>query len=161
MKYIKLEDILTRFPHIKRRLDQGNITEDFLNTLIDDTNSLIDSYITEAYEPDKFSEVPRVLKTVGYELFLYFYQEAIHTPTPTGDEIPWLEKRYERVISILEDIKNGRINLIIDNTVIEPSVKVRAIKSNHLGISPIFDIEKEPYEQKIPEGYGKKEVEYE
>lgn len=161
MQYINLNEVYTRFPHIKRRIDSGNITEDFLNVLINDTNSVIDSYISEAYDLTQFTEIPRILKTIASELFLYFYQEAIHTPTPTGDEIPWLEHRYRRIIELLEEIKQGRINLIINERVIEPKFKVRAIKSNQKGVKPIFDITKEPHEQEIPENYGKIEVEYE
>lgn len=161
MTYLTLEEVRSAYKQIDESITRGTLSEAVVELWIQNAENLINGILSMGFNvPFSSSAVPPLVKTLTYELFEYYWQKAVYTPTSTGDEVPWLYARYDRVMKILYQIASGEIKLIgADGTIIEPERKTNLIVSNFEGQPPIFDMEREVYEDYVPENYGKENME--
>lgn len=160
MAYLTIDEVRSSYGQLDESLNRQVITEGQVELWITNASNIIDGILSSGFEVPFQSPLPPLIKTLAYELFEYFWQKAIYTPTSTGDEVPWLYARYDRVINLLYKLASGDLKLIDANgNVIEPKRKTNLIKSNFEGQSSIFDIEREVYEDEVPENYGKANLE--
>jgi len=159
MVYITVDEVRSVYSQIEEGIARGTITTSVVELWIQNAENIINGILSIGFEVP-FSTVPPLIKTLTFELFEYFWQKSIYTPTSTGDEVPWLYARYDRILNLLYQIANGTIKLTDTNgNVIEPIRKTALIKSNYEGQPSIFDIEREVYEDYVPPNYGKENLE--
>jgi len=154
MAYITLDEAKTQFPALAIQITKGTVSQARAEQWIRDGDGLIDSYLSARFLLP-FSSTPPLVKTLSYELFEYFWQKDIHTPTATGDEVPWLYKRYDKSIAILEGLRDGAI-VLVDSTgkAIDPSsALLSTIRSNHQEVDQIFNV-KDSWDQSVPDDYA-------
>lgn len=154
--YITVDEVKTRFPSIEAEIERGTLTEARLSTWIDSAEALINSYLSKRYSLP-FDSVPPIVTSLSYELVEFYWQKGINTPTSSGDEVPWLYKRYDRIIAQLERIVNGEEALVDDEgeEVEVSDALLKNLKSNHQEVDQIFRITKPSWEQEIDDDYDK------
>jgi len=155
MAYLTVDEVRELYTGIDEAITRRTLTEGVVERWISNSQSIIDGMLSISFEVP-FTEVPPLVKTLTIELFEYFWQKAVYTPTSTGEEVPWLYARYDRIMNLLDKIAVGVVKLVdSDGNIIEPIYKVAKLKSNYENQEPIFDIEREVYENDVPENYGK------
>ena len=152
--YLTVTLVKTQFPALLEAVTAGKIAEGRVTNWLIDASSLIDSYLGSRFDLP-FVAVPPIVTTLAYNFFEYFWQRDVHTPTATGDEVPWLYKRYLEDIKLLEHLRDGEIALLdTAGDVIAPStVKLATIQSNHQSVDQLFRQNKESWEQELDANY--------
>lgn len=155
--YLTRSEVLGYFPDLNERLGSGKVTNVMIDRWITDASSIIDAYLSRRYKVP-LSSVSPLIQTICKELVEYFDCKNRYTPSYGGETEAekWLDKRYERMIRLLEMIASGQISLYdSEGSLIEPdSVKLISPTSNNQNIDPIFKITKEPVEWEVPDGYS-------
>ena len=154
MAYITTDLVKVQYPGLKEQIDRGTVVTARVTRWISQSEKLVDSYVGARYTIP-FTSNPPLIVAMAYELFEYFWQKDIYTPTSTGDEVPWIYARYDRVLRILVQIANGQLPLFDNlNVKIDPSAeKLKTLRSNHIKVDQIFSMD-EPYNQKVDAKYA-------
>jgi len=152
--YIDLDGVKEQFPDIEEAIDKGTLSPGRVNRWIDSAENWVNGKIGQRYELP-FSSSPPMLVSLTYEFFEFFWQKDIHTPTNTGDEVPWVYPRYDRMMKRLLDIAEGREPLLdASNAIIDPSdTMLDTMRSNHRDKNQIFSM-KDSWEHEIDEDYS-------
>ena len=152
--YLTSALVKAQFPALLASVTATKISEGRVTQWLIDASSLIDSYLGSRYDLP-FAAVPPMVTTLAYNFFEYFWQKDIHTPTQTGDEVPWLYKRYAIDLKLLEQLRDGVLALLDSSDVpIQPSTaKLATIQSNHQKVDQIFMQTKPTWEQTVDENY--------
>ena len=155
MGYLTLNDVQGQYPGLKEQIDRGKVTESRVQKWIDNAENLLNGKLGQRYSLP-FTDNPPLVITLAYELFEYYWQKAIYTPTKTGEEVPWLYARYDRVLRVLDQIVSGQISLFDNsNKKVAPSPeKLKTMRSNHQEVDQIFNM-KPPEEQSVDPNYDK------
>ena len=155
MAYLTVASVKEQYPSLKEQIDRGTVASARVERWISQSESLIDSYIAQRYEIP-FADNPPLVVALAYEVFEYFWQKDVYTPTSSGDEVPWLYARYDRILKILNQIATGLLSLFDNsNKKISPSpTKLKTIRSNHQKVNQLFSM-KESWEQKVDSEYDK------
>ena len=155
MAYLTQTEVKSQYPALAASIDAGKIDTSRVDVWIANTDSLIDEKVGQRYSLP-FSTVPPLIKTIAYELFNYFWQKDVNTPPSTGDEVSWLYPRYDRIIKLLDEIRDGKTSLIDSSgNTIEPSTEsLKTMQSNHLDVDQIFTMG-DGWNQSIDDNYDK------
>ena len=154
MAYITVDEVKVQYPGLTEQLDRGTVVEARVERWISQSERLVDAKVGLRYEIP-FTTNPPLIVAMAYELFEYYWQKDIYTPTSTGDEVPWIYARYDRVLRILVQIGGGLLPLFDANNLrIDPSAeKLKTLRSNHIDVDQIFTM-KDPWEQTIDADYS-------
>ncbi|HOM27533.1 MAG TPA: DUF1320 family protein [bacterium] len=154
--YLTYDGVIERFPILKEKIEEKKtISRKLVENWIRDAESLVDSYIGERYNLP-FVEVPDYVLFLANEAFEYIYLSATNTPPYKGEEGNWLTSKWERLISMLEEVRDG-LKLLFDkqgNTIAPSKRKVSSIRSNKENVDQIFTM-KDFWEQTVDENYDK------
>jgi phage gp36-like protein len=154
--YLTVSEVENLYPSLKELVDGERVTEEQVGAWIVEAESLINGKIGSRYQLP-FSSTPPLVKTLAIEFFEYFWQKSNYTPTASGDEVPWLYARYDRLMKLLVQIGEGKLLLFDDDGVeiTTASRKLGMLDSNHLEREPIFNLE-DAQNQTIPsdDDYG-------
>jgi phage gp36-like protein len=152
--YLSVALVKTQFPQLLESVTAGKIAEGRVTTWLTSASSLIDSYLGVRFDLP-FATVPPMVTTLAYNFFEYFWQKDIHTPTGTGDEVPWIYKRYLQDLKLLENLRDGVTKLLDSASLpIAPSLaKLDTIRSNHQEVDQIFRQNEEPWNQTVDPNY--------
>jgi len=158
--YLTENEVLGYFPDLNDRLESGKVTEVMIKQWIKDASSIIDLYLSKRYKVPLSKQCPLII-TLSKELFEYFDCKNRYTPSFAGEAEAekFLEKRYDRVIKLLEKIASGEFALFDeDGSYITPDPKKVVVPwSNNMDSEPIFKITKEAIDLEVPEGYAGEE----
>jgi len=157
MAYVTQEEVLASFSRLNDLLDRGRISSSLIDLWISSAEGIINSKIALKYDLP-LSETPAIIKSIALQLVEYFAEKELHTPTSSGDEVPWLYPRYDRLMELLDEIRDGKIALTkSDGTILEPSNRqLSAISSNHEEIDQIFSM-RDAWDSRVDPDYGEDE----
>jgi len=152
--YLTSALVKAQFPALLEAVTATKISEGRVTQWLIDASSLIDSYLGSRYDLP-FAAVPPMVTTLAYNFFEYYWQKDVHTPTQTGDEVPWLYKRYGYDLKLLEQLRDGVLALLDSSSLpIQPSTaKLATMRSNHQEVDQIFRQTKPTWEQTVDEDY--------
>ena len=152
--YINKDDVLNAYPRIKELYEANRITDLMIENWISQAESLIHSKVGVRYKVPFETKIPLIV-SIALQLVEYFEEKDIHTPTSTAAEVPWLYARYDRLLDILNEIRDEKITLIDENgNEIKPSNrKLNLLSSNHLEVKQIFSL-KDIWELEVDKKYG-------
>jgi phage gp36-like protein len=152
--YLTLAETLVAFPSLKEQYDKERVSGERIAGWIKEATDLINGYVGSRYQLP-FAVTPPLIETLALELFEYYWQKSTYTPTSTGEEVPWLYARYDRIIKLLQQISDGKLMLFDSNglEIETASRKLGILDSNHIDNDPIFTM-KDAEEQEIPDPYG-------
>jgi phage gp36-like protein len=155
--YITKQQVLDLYPDVKRTYNEGKITDAQIEEYITRAESIINLYLSRRYTIPLSVRCP-IIETIAFELFEHFYNKDRLTPSYGGeaDSNTWLDTRYRRQIALLELIASGEYALFDENNkVIAPNpAKKVMLDSVSLTDKSIFNFQKEPIDQEIPDGYA-------
>ncbi len=154
MAYLTREEVLDMYSSLKELYDGERVSGEQIDKWIAESASIIDSKIGTRYQLP-FTSTPPLIATIAIEIFEYFWQKNQYTPTASGDEVPWLYTRYDKIIKLLDQISDGKVLLFDDDgeEVTTSSRKLGLIDSNHYESDPIFTMDNAE-DQEIPDDYG-------
>ncbi len=155
MYYITISGVLEQFPDINGKLEKGTISIKMIEEWILQAEGLINGYIGKRYELP-FETPPDFVVSLAYKAFEFFYLDATHIPSVTGQEPGFESPKWRRLLDLLEMIRDGNLLLYDkDKKAIPPSQeKLASIISNKENENQIFNM-KDFWDQEVSESYDK------
>lgn len=153
--YLTYDGVISRYPDLKSKVDKGNISRGVIENWIKDAESLVNSYVGVRYEIP-FDEPPDYVVFLATEAFEFLFYEATNIPPFKGEEADWLTPKWKRLISMLEEVRDG-VRLLFDkegNAIAPSKRKLSSIRSNKENVSQIFSM-RDFWEQRVDKNYDK------
>lgn len=154
MGYLTELGVKAHFPQLAGQVTKGNVTTPRITVWLNQSDSLIDSYLSARFTLP-FTAVPLRVTSLAYDVFEFYWQSASNTPPGTKEVMQWLKTRWNELIAQLESMRDGG-TILYDSLGIQispSSVKLGTIKSNHQEVDQIFST-KESWDQLLGSTYS-------
>ncbi len=154
--YITVDNVKQRYPALAEQFERGTVTAGRIERWISDAESLVNAFVSHKYDISKFAtNPPPFIINLVYTAFLYYWQADIYKMS-ASDEVPWLVAIYDRLLSLLREVRDGVLPLLdAENAAIQVSLDtLDAIRSNQEGNRQIFTMGS-PEEQAVDANYDR------
>jgi phage gp36-like protein len=152
--YLTIAEVFVAFPSLEEQYNKSRVSGERITGWIKEAQDLVDGHVGSRYQLP-FAVSPPLIETLALELFEYFWQKSTYTPTSTGNEVPWLYARYDRILKLLQQIRDGKLMLFDSDGEEIPTSnrKLEILDSNHIDNDAIFTMD-DAEKQEIPSSYG-------